>query len=93
MDVSIAITLLGSWQGHFQKNACFINLLKDCVGQAFFAKVLGGITQSRNCVPHQLSNTQSRRIEKTTTNCVFYQFTQGLRRPRPLRRLRRLRVL
>ena len=29
----------------YSKIACFINLLKDCVGQAFFAKVLGGITQ------------------------------------------------
>ena len=59
----------------YSKIACFINLLKDCVGQAFFAKVLGGITQFWNCLFYQLSNTQFRRIEKTTTNCVFYQFT------------------
>ena len=59
----------------YSKIACFIILLKDCVGQAIFAKVLGGITQIRNCVFYQLSNTQFRRIEKNTTNCVFYQFT------------------
>ena len=64
MDVSIAVTL-----------ACFIILLKDCVGQAIFAKVLGGITQIRNCVFYQLSITLFRRIEKSQQIACFYQFT------------------